>query len=69
MHTPAERIIQVFGGTRRAATALGQPPSTVQSWKRAGVIPARHQGRVLETAQQLNLPITAESFFAEARQE
>lgn len=36
-----------LGGTRAMADALGEPPSTVQSWKAAGRIPAAKQPAVL----------------------
>lgn len=36
-----------LGGTRAMAERLGEPPSTVQSWKAAGRIPAAKQPAVL----------------------
>lgn len=36
-----------LGGTRAMAELLGEPPSTVQSWKSAGRIPAKKQPAVL----------------------
>lgn len=49
-----------FGGTRKMADALEEAPSTVQSWKSAGRIPAAHQPKVLAKAEHLALSITAE---------
>ena len=62
----AERIIEKFGGTRPAAEALAVPPSTVQSWKRTGVIPARRQQDVLSAAKARKLDIQPADFFAQA---
>lgn len=59
----AARIIAVFGGTRAMAAALGRPPSTVQSWKKAGVIPARRHQHVLGAAEALSLRVAPEDFF------
>lgn len=64
--TSAARIIEKFGGTRPAAEALGVPPSTVQSWKQSGVIPARRQPDVLKAARERNIPVAPADFFAEA---
>jgi hypothetical protein len=49
-----------FGGTRKMAEALNEPPSTVQSWKSVGRIPAGKQPDVLAAAERLGIPITAE---------
>lgn len=49
-----------FGGTRKMGEALGEPPSTVQSWKSAGRIPAFKQPDVLAKAIELGLEVTAE---------
>lgn len=49
-----------FGGTRKMAEALDEAPSTVQSWKTAGRIPAAHQPKVLAKAGELGIGITAE---------
>jgi hypothetical protein len=46
------------------AAALALPPSTVQSWKSSGLIPARHHARVLARARELNLALRPEDFFA-----
>lgn len=47
-----------FGGTRPMARQLKEAPSTVNSWKRRGRIPARKQARVLEVAKRLGLNVT-----------
>lgn len=53
-------LFDKFGGIRPMAAHLGEPPSTVQSWKTAGRVPASHQPRVLEKALELGLAVTAE---------
>jgi DNA-binding transcriptional regulator YdaS (Cro superfamily) len=60
--TPAENIISKLGGTRRAAALIGVPPSTVQSWKESGFIPARRQGHVLEVAAGNGIDLLASDF-------
>ncbi|WP_375243451.1 carph-isopro domain-containing protein [Sphingomonas parapaucimobilis] len=42
------------------ADHLSEPPSTVQSWKTCGRIPAHKQASVLQKAEELGLPVTAE---------
>lgn len=49
-----------LGGIRKTAELLGEPPSTVQSWKAAGRIPAHKQPHVLERAEAAGIKITAE---------
>jgi DNA-binding transcriptional regulator YdaS (Cro superfamily) len=49
-----------FGGTRKMAEMLGEAPSTVQSWKSAGRVPAAHQPKVLDRAREHGVDITAE---------
>tara|TARA_B100000678_G_scaffold44667_1_gene34424 strand:- start:109 stop:399 length:291 start_codon:yes stop_codon:yes gene_type:complete len=53
-------IFDKFGGTRKMAEHLQEPPSTVNSWKRAGRIPAAKQPGVLRCAQRLGLDVGAE---------
>lgn len=60
----AAAIIQKFGGTRPAAERLGLPPSTVQSWKVAGRIPAQHQMHVLTAAAEGGINLQATDFFS-----
>jgi hypothetical protein len=53
-------IFARFGGIRPMARDVGERPSTVMGWKRAGRIPAEKQPRVLAVGQAKGLPITAE---------
>ncbi|WP_267348097.1 hypothetical protein [Sphingomonas sp. GM_Shp_2] len=53
-------LFDAFGGTRKMADTLGEAPSTVQSWKTAGRIPAGRQPAVFEKAAELDLGVTAE---------
>jgi len=63
MSSRAAEIVQKLGGTRPLAAALRLPVSTVQSWKRAGQIPARHQEAVLRAAVALRVALSPEAFF------
>jgi DNA-binding transcriptional regulator YdaS (Cro superfamily) len=65
--TPAKRIIAAFGGTRKMADIINVPPSTVQSWKDAGVIPARRHQAVLDAARENEVAITPADFFETAQ--
>ncbi|WP_415417894.1 transcriptional regulator [Acetobacter malorum] len=57
--------IDAMGGTRRAARLLDIPPSTVQSWKAKGCIPAK---RVLavEAASGIARHLLRPDIFGEA---
>jgi len=55
-----ETLFDKFGGTRSMADHLNEPPSTVQSWKAAGRIPATRQPSVLRKAEELGLNASAE---------
>lgn len=56
-------IVQIFGGVRPMARALGRPVSTVQSWKDRQSIPDDHKPEVLRIAHSLGYPIVREDFF------
>ncbi len=62
----ATRIVERFGGTRALARAIGKPPSTVQSWKDSGLIPAQHQAAVLAAAKKAALGLSTDDFFEAA---
>jgi len=57
MDTPPT-LFDRLGGIRKAADLLGKPPSTVQSWKNAGRIPASEQPHVLFAAREAGIEIT-----------
>lgn len=59
----SEEIIKKFNGTRPMAERLGLPPSTVQSWKDTGRIPAKHQQAVLDKAREANIDLSPADFF------
>lgn len=59
----AAKIIDKFDGTRPMANSLGLPPSTVQSWKDTGLIPAKHHQNVLDKARELKIDISPADFF------
>lgn len=49
-----------LGGIRKMAEMIGEPPSTVQSWKNAGRIPAQKQPLVIDKANAAGVEVTAE---------
>lgn len=53
-------IFDLFGGIRPMARALGESPSKVMAWKRAGHIPAQKQAEVLEKGLACGVPLTAD---------
>jgi len=59
----APKIIKRFGGTRAAAAAMRLPPSTVQSWKDTGLIPAKHQQKILDAARANGIALEPADFF------
>jgi len=53
-------LFDKFDGVRPMAEHLSEPPSTVQSWKTNGRIPAHKQPGVLRKARELGLSVTAD---------
>ncbi len=49
-----------LGGIRPTAALLGEPVSTVASWKKMGRIPAHKQPGVLRKLEECGIPISAE---------
>lgn len=49
-----------LGGIRAMAELVGEAPSTVQSWKNAGRIPAQKQPTVIEKAAARDIVVTAD---------
>ena len=58
MSSCAANVIAKMGGTRKAAAILDYKVSTVQSWKNAKVIPAKHQREVIEKAKAAGITLT-----------
>ena len=58
--TPYEVLISEFGGVRSLARAIHRDPASVNKWrKRDGTIPSSIQRKVLETAWEKGMKITA----------
>lgn len=64
---PAKQIIELFGGVRPLARALGLDPSTISRWQTpkkkrgtGGRIPAAHQGALLRLAKKRRIQISAD---------
>lgn len=56
----AKDLFAKLGGTRAMADLLGEPPSTVQSWKSAGRIPSHKQPLVIQRARDAGFRVTAD---------
>jgi len=58
--TPAEIVIEVFGGVRATARALKLAPSSVSRWvtDRNGLVPQAQQYKILKIASRKQLKIT-----------
>lgn len=52
-----QNLFDRFGGVRPMAEVMLEPPSTVQSWKTNGRIPAAKQPAVLSKAEELGLNV------------
>ncbi len=72
MHlSPAEYVIHVFGGVRKAGRALGRTGSAISNWNRSrknggcgGLIPSRMQEVVLQVAEINGLDIKPEDLIS-----
>lgn len=70
MGTPAELIIGKFGGHSKIAEVLGVDVSRVYRWTypedrggTGGLIPQKHQVRLLEAAPELGIELAPADFF------
>ncbi len=66
---PIDRVLLAFGGLTRTANAIGAPISTVQSWQKAGAIPAWRRRDIEHAAQDagVTLPADFDSCFPKRR--
>jgi hypothetical protein len=71
---PAQAVIQKFGGPSAVAELLGIHRTRVSNWQRpqssggtGGLIPAKHQQRLLDAARERGLDLKAEHFFEPQR--
>lgn len=53
-------IFTRLGGVRSMAQVLSEAPSTIQSWKSAGRIPAHKQPLVIERYAERGITVTAQ---------
>lgn len=65
--SPAELVIELFGGVRPLARVLGKNPSSVSRWvkhskryKKFGAVPTSMQAELLDLAKKRGLMLTAE---------
>lgn len=58
--TEEKDLFDRLGGTRKIAAQIGEPVSTVQSWKVAGRIPAQKQTLLIEKYAEIGRVITAD---------
>jgi hypothetical protein len=57
--TPVELAIDLFGGVRKLARALNRDPAAVSRWQKSGVVPTSVQRRLLESAWERGIEISA----------
>lgn len=57
--TPHDIVVREFKGTRQAARHLDLDVGAVSRWGKTGLVPARYQRKVLETAWKLGIDLTA----------
>lgn len=62
MTTPAEYVIDKFGGLTGTSQAIGVPISTVQGWKIRGRIPQDHWEKLIEAAKGRDLVLRLSDF-------
>ena len=58
--TPAQCVVEAFGGVRKTAKAVGRQPGAVIFWGKTGKVPGEIQAIVLRMAQAGFITITAE---------
>lgn len=61
-----DRVVEKFGGVRPMARKTVIPPSTIQSWIEAAVIPSRRHQRLLDAAREHAIQLGPQDFFEPA---
>lgn len=54
----AAEIIEKFGGIRPMSSKINVAVTTIQGWKKRGVIPAARKGAIIEAAEEHNIDIS-----------
>ena len=57
--TPVQLLIAEFGGLRLLARKIGRDCGSVCRWQKSGLVPTSMQKKVLETAWDNNINISA----------
>lgn len=57
-------VVKIFGSVAQAASLLGRPYTTVQSWNARGSIPTRHWADVIAAAAKIGKTITVHDLSA-----
>lgn len=64
LKSPAEKIIEDFGGLTPLADAISRPVSTVQGWKERGRIPQDHWLQIIQAGQGRGIALGLNDFLA-----
>tara|TARA_R100000278_G_scaffold119219_1_gene100479 strand:+ start:513 stop:725 length:213 start_codon:yes stop_codon:yes gene_type:complete len=57
--TPVQLAISSFGGVRELARSINRDPAAVSRWQRSGNIPSSIQRKLLETAWDRGIELSA----------
>jgi len=57
--TPVQLAISSFGGVRELARSINRAPAAVSRWQRSGNIPSSIQRKLLETAWDRGIELSA----------
>lgn len=58
--SPADKVIEAFGGLTKTARAVGVAVTTVQGWKERKRVPQEHWSAIRVEAEKIGKPITLE---------
>jgi len=57
--TPVQLLIAEFGGVRALARSVHRDAASISRWQKSGLVPTNMQKKVLETAWDNNINISA----------